>query len=375
MKYYITTTFIALLSITLFAQNEPIKDFPYQFKEVHKVFSSEIKDQCKTGTCWSFATTSFIESEIFRMGHGQHDISEMYNVRMTYPEKAKMYLRYQGKNNFSAGSLAHDVIKSIEKHGVVTEESYPGRENPEEDFNHGELDKVLKAMMDAIIANGHASEHWEEAIDGVLDAYLGEVPENFDTKGGAYTPMSFKEKLEIKTDEYVNVSSFTHHPFYEEFVLEVPDNFSQGKFQNAPISELTEIVKSGLKQGFTVAWDADVSEAGFSFKNGMAILPKDKKLRRGELFKEKVEEATVTQETRQEGFDNFDTTDDHLMQIIGLSKDQDGTEYFVIKNSWGSDNQFGGKQYVSIPYFEAKTISILVHQDAVPSDILKKMKG
>jgi len=346
------------------AQNEPIKDFPYQFKDVHRVFASDTKDQCQTGTCWSFATTSFIESEIFRLGHGKRDISEMYNVRMTYPKKAEMYLRYHGKNNFSAGSLSHDVMKSIEEHGLVPEEAYPGKKEGEEEFDHGELDKVLKAMMDAIIENGHVTDNW------------GELPtQGFQSGGRGTSPMTFKEELEIETEDYMNISSFTHHPFYEEFVLEVPDNFSRGKFQNVPIAELKEIVKNGLKQGFTAAWDADVSEKGFSFKNGMAILPKDTKLRRGELFKKnRVEEATVTQASRQEGFDNFSTTDDHLMHIMGLATDQDGKEYFIIKNSWGSENQFGGLQYVSMAYFESKTISILVHKDVVPAAIMKKMK-
>ncbi|MFT4659949.1 MAG: bleomycin hydrolase [Patiriisocius sp.] len=373
MKKIFVTLILVVISTCAFSQDKPKKKSPYQFTDVYRNFATETKNQCKTGTCWSFATTSFIESEILRLGHGERNISEMYNVRMTYPKKAEMYMRYQGKNNFSAGSLSHDVLESIDKYGIVPEEAYMGRNDEGEDYNHGEMDKVLKNMMDAVIENGHASEHWKDAVDAVLDVYLGEIPESFDTGGSGHTPIAFKEAMEIKVEEYVNLTSFTHHPFYEEFILEVPDNFSQGKFQNVKMKELTETVKNALKHGFTVAWDADVSETGFSFKNGMAIAPKDESLRRGELFKKIEEEMTATQEKRQEGFDNFDTTDDHLMHIMGLAKDQDDNEYFIIKNSWGSDNPYEGKQYVSMPYFELKTISILLHQDGLKKELLDKL--
>ncbi len=374
MKKTLFLTFLLAITSSVFAQDKPTKTKAYEFEDVKRSFSTKTKDQCQTGTCWSFATTSFIESEILRLGHGEYNISEMYNVRMTYPKKAEKYLRYHGNNTFSAGSLSHDVMKSIDEFGLVPEEAYMARESEEEDYNHGELDNVLKAMMDAVIKNGHITDHWDEAVNAVLDVYLGEAPKSFDIDGKSYTPLKFKEALEIKVEDYVNLTSFTHHPFYEEFVLEVPDNFSQGTFHNVKMKELTATVKNGLKHGFTIAWDADVSEAGFSFKNGIAILPKDKTLRRGQLFKEKVEEITPTQELRQEGFDNFDTTDDHLMQITGLAKDQDGVEYFIIKNSWGTDNPYDGYQYISIPYFEMKTISILLHKDALPSDISKKLE-
>lgn len=370
----ITLALALIFTTTNFFTQKNQKDFPYQFEDVYKVYTSETKNQCRTGTCWSFATTSFIESEIFRLGHGMHDISEMYNVRMTYPKKAETYFRYHGKHQFSAGSLAHDVINSIAEHGIVPEKLYRGRSEQLEDYNHGEMDRVLTAMMDAIIKYGKPTDKWKDAVDGVLDAYMGEVPEKISYENKMLTPQEFRDLFEIKPKEYVSMSSFTHHPFYEKFILEVPDNFSQGQFYNVPYKDLTATVKSALKQGFTVAWDADVSEQGFSFKNGMAILPADKDKKRADLFKEKETEMTVTQELRQEYFDNLKTTDDHLMQIVGMTKDQDGDEYFVIKNSWGDENPYGGLQYVSIPYFEMKTISILVHYEAIPKDIQKSMK-
>lgn len=349
-------------------------DFPYTFNHLVDLGATETKDQCNTGTCWSFATLSFVESELLRMGKGNHNLSEMYNVRVTYPAKAENYVRFHGKAQFGAGSLSHDVINVIESHGVVPEEVYNGLNYGVERHNHSELDALLEGMVKQLVEKnrGRMSPNWQEAVGAVLDVYLGEVPETFQYNGETYTPSSLRDELGIKADDYVSISSFTHHPFYETFILEVPDNFSQGSFYNVPMDELVSSVENALSEGYTVAWDADVSEKGFSFRNGMAIAPAEG-VSKDVLFKEVVDEIEVTQEIRQEQFDSYQTTDDHLMHITGVAEDQDGNKYFITKNSWGTGNSFDGYQYVSMAYFKLKTISVMMHQDAVPKDTRKSL--
>ena len=316
MKNFSILILLSAISIQLFSQ-----DHPYKFETVVDLESTEVKDQCMTGTCWSFSTISFVESELIRMGKGQHNLSEMFNVRMTYPKKIDHYLRYQGKAQFGPGSLCHDVMNVIEDYGMVPDEVYSGLEEGNEIHNHGEMDLVLEAIVTTLLDKnkGRMSEDTKEAIEGVLDAYLGEVPEEFKYNDQTYTPESFRDEMGINPDDYVSLTSFTHHDFYEEFVLEVPDNFAHESFYNISIDELYEVAVNALNDGYTIAWDADVSEEGFSFRNGMAIMPKEN-LKRKELFQSVVEELDVNQEVRQEAFDNFKTTDDHLMHFTGLAK-------------------------------------------------------
>lgn len=346
----------------------------YTFEIVDGHEATETKDQCRTGTCWSFATISFVESELIRMGKGQHNLSEMYNVRMTYPEKAEMYVRYQGKAQFGPGSLCHDVMNVIADHGMVPEEVYNGLNYGTDKHDHGEMDAMLEGMVKNLVEKnrGSLSPNWRDAVESVLDGYLGEVPEKFNYNGKSYSPTSFRDEMGINPDDYVSISSFTHHPFYETFILEVPDNFSQQAFYNVSIEELTDIAYGAIAGGYTVAWDADVSEKGFSFSNGMAIAPVAG-TKKADLFKTVVEEMDVTQEIRQEGFDTYSTTDDHLMHITGVSKDQDGNKYFVTKNSWGTGNGNDGYQHVSESYFKLKTIAIMIHKDALPKELKKKL--
>jgi len=343
----------------------------YQFENLIDLTKTDIKDQCRTGTCWSFATVSFLESEILRMGKGIHDLSEMFNVRMTYPKKAEMYLRLHGKHQFGPGSLSHDVINVMGSHGVVPEEVYAGRESAEEDHNHGQLDAVLEAVVKAILENKRGTGDYMTAIHGILDAYLGEAPESFSYNGEEHTPESLRDDLGLDAANYKSFTSYTHHPFYSSFVLEIPDNFSQGEFINVPVNELVKIVDSALEEGYTISWDADVSEKGFSFKNGMAIIPEEG-ITNDQLWNEIVPEREITQKMRQETFDNFTTTDDHLMHLTGKAVDQNGTTYYMIKNSWGSDNPYGGVQYISESYLRLKTVAILLHKDAVPKELSKK---
>lgn len=337
----------------------------YEFNPLVELSHTSVKDQCQTGTCWSYSTSSFLESEAARISGHVVDLSEMATVRYTYPLKADMYIRYQGKHQFGPGSLCHDVINAVEGWGLCPQEVYTGLKNGATDHNHSDMDADLLATVQALAKkpSGKLDPSWRSNVDVILDSYIGELPKKFEYNGRSYTPESFRDHLGIDPDNYLNLSSFTHHPFGENFILEVPDNFSHGEFYNIPIDDLQRAVEAAVVNGYTVAWDADVSEKGFSFKHGVAILPKASEM--DKLWKEVVEEQDVTQKSRQVGFDNQSTTDDHLMHIIGLSTDQNGAKYFVIKNSWGTGNKYGGLQYVSMPYFRAKTISVLVHKDAV----------
>lgn len=359
---------VFLLSGNVSAQNA------YTFKEEVRLDATGTKDQCRTGTCWSYSTVSFIESELIRMGKGRHNLSEMFNVRVTYPKKAEMYVRYHGNYQFGPGSLCHDVINAIRQYGVVPEEVYHGLNYGAERHDHGELDAILLGMVKAVVENRSTStgNTWMMAFNGTLDAYLGEIPETFLYLGKSYTPASLRDELGLQADDYVSITSYAHHPFWSPFVLEVPDNFSQGSFYNVPLDELEALVVNALNNGFTLAWDADVSEKGFSFREGMAILPPPG-IMKDELFVTVVNEPTVTQELRQASFDNYQTTDDHLMHIVGIASDQDGRRYFIIKNSWGSGNPMNGCQYISMAYFRMHTISVLLHKEGLSKDLRKKL--
>jgi len=368
MKNLLFTFLFCVATLINYSQD---KKPAYTFKTEIDLSHTETKNQCMTGTCWSFATVSFLESELMRMGKGQHDLSEMFNVRMTYPKKVEKYIRMQGKYQFGPGSLSHDVINVLENSGLMPESAYSGRESKGELYDHGQLDAVLEAVVNAVLDNDPGNKDYEKAIHGILDAYIGEVPETFTYKEVEYTTESFKEAMGLNASDYVSFTSYTHHPFYKEFILEVPDNFSQGQFMNVPVEELVNIIDEALANGYSIAWDADVSEKSFSFRNGMAIIPEDG-VKKDELWSKVVPEKKVTQEMRQETFDNFTTTDDHLMHLIGKAKDQNGTTYYMIKNSWGDGNPYGGIQYISLEYIKLKTVGILLHKDGVPKMIRKK---
>lgn len=369
MSRILSLFIISFWAMGLFAQDTT---FPYQFSNEKSAEATSVKDQNRTGTCWSFATTSFLESELMRMGKGQHDLSEMFAVRVTYPRKAEMYLRYMGKAQFGPGSLSHDVINAMRDHGVVPESVYDGLEYGADQHNHAELDAILRAMVEKLSEQNKLTHRWDEALAGVLDAYLGEYPSEFEYEGETYSPATFRDYLGLNASDYVSLSSFTHHPFYEEFILEVPDNFSQGKFHNLPLDELMSVINNALENGYTIAWDADVSEPGFSFGNGIAVLPKEP-MGRIKTFDKIIDEPAVSQEMRQEAFDSHATTDDHLMHITGTAEDQNGTTYYLTKNSWGQGNELKGYQYVSEAYLKMKTVGIVVHKDALPRAIAKKL--
>lgn len=342
----------------------------YTFTDVVRHDPSPVKDQCMTGTCWSYSTTSFIESELQRQVGKTIDLSEMYNVRMTYPEKVEMYLRLHGLHQFGPGSLNHDVLHVLRHHGVMPESAYSGLLDGATEYDHGDLDALLLAMVEEAAERKIAVSDpgFQRAIAGVLDAYLGAVPPTFEVDGETHTPLSYRDALGLNPDKYVSLTSFTHHPYGESFILEVPDNFSRQAFKNVELPDLEQAVMAALDKGYTVAWDADVSEPGFSFREGLAVLLPEQM---GSLKEAsgQIPEPAVTPATRQAGFDDFSTTDDHLMHIIGYAEDQDGDTFLIVKNSWGRENLHGGYQYVSLPYFRAKTISILLHENGVPRDL------
>lgn len=368
----------------------------FQFKDIHTVKTTSVKDQNKSGTCWCFSGTSFFEDEIMRLGGDSLDLSEMFTVYNCYKDKADRYVRYYGQTNFAPGGSLIDVAYVWDRYGAMPETAYNGLGYGEDKHVHGELDGILDAMLKVIVKkpNKKISTAWRNALEGVLDAYLGVIPATFTYNGKTYTPKSFAESLPIKPADYVALSSFTHHPFYSDFVLEVPDNWLSGRYTNLPLNELKAVVDNALANGYPVAWAADVSEGGFKWKEGVALMPKGKdegnmdgtelsrwvKLSDKERLEDKykfdgpVEEITVTQEMRQDMFDSQETTDDHGMEIVGIAEDQNGNRYYKVKNSWDTNQVYGGYIYVSEPFFLAKTMGIYLHKDAVPAKIAKKIK-
>ena len=328
--------------------------------------ATEVTSQGQTGTCWSFSTTSFLESEVARLTGELHDLSEMAAVRVIYPEKVERFVRYQGKHQFGPGGLCHDVIHAADVYGLVPQAVYAGGQEPGS-YNHSELDAVLESMVQAMVKqSGSISPASIAVVSGTLDAYLGALPTEFNYQGKNYTPQSFRKAMKINHANYVSLTSFTHHPFGSRFILEVPDNHAHGLFLNVPIEELEATVNEALDHGMTVAWDADVSNKGFSFSKGWAIMPETAKTADDwKTLDSMPVEPSVTQATRQEDFDEQSTTDDHLMHLVGRARDTQGRPYFIIKNSWGDGNEYGGRQFVSMEYFRHHTIAIMLHRDGL----------
>lgn len=369
----------------------------FKFTDIKVIPTGPVRDQNKSGTCWSFCTTTFLEDEVRRQGGPEVDLSEMFTVRHCYDDKAKKYVWMDGTINFAQGGAAGDVIYVLRNYGVVPEDVYSGLNYGEEKHSHYETADALKSYLDAILKKGNKklSTAWKTGYDGILDAYFGQLPAEFTVGGKKYTPQSYAKALKLDPDNYINITSFTHHPFYEPFALEVADNWLWEKSQNVPMEELKAIVDNSIEQGYTVVWAADVSEGGFKWRQGYALMPEKKSgadLEGSELarwvqlsdkdresatfdIKGPVKEQTITQEIRQQMFENKETTDDHGMVIVGIAQDQEGNRYYKVKNSWDTNQLYGGYFYVSEPYFLAKTMSIMVNKDAVPKAIAKKFKS
>jgi bleomycin hydrolase len=383
---------------TAFAQDAETKEEKkegYQFTVVKQLDATPVKNQYRAGTCWSYSGISFLESEIMRMGKGEQDLSEMFIVRHTYQEKAEKYVRMHGILNFGQGGAFHDVTEMIREYGIMPQEAYQGLNYGTEKDVHGELDAILKAYLDAVVKNENktVTPVWLTAFSKVLDTYLGEVPAEFTYKGKKYTPKSYAESLGLNADNYIEIGSFTHHPFYKKFILEVQDNWMWDAIYNVKMDEMIEIMDNAINNGYTIAWGADVSEKGFSWKNGVAVVPEEAKenlanseqskwaelteRERAKLFYSfdaPAKEKVITQEMRQEGFDNYQTTDDHGMHITGIVKDQNGTKYYIVKNSWSEKgNDYKGYFYASEAFVKLKTIDFMIHKDALTKDMKKKL--
>lgn len=388
----------AAVALPTFAKDdkEATDTVGFQFTDIKVIPTTGVKDQNKSGTCWCFSGTSFFEDEILRQGGDSLHLSEMYTVRKCFDDKVKKYVRMYGGSHLAQGGACPDVAYVMENYGAIPYEVYTGLQYGEDKPVHGEVNGMIKGIADVVVQNpnGKISTAWHKALDGVLDAYFGEVPETFEYKGKTYTPQSYFESLGLNMDDYIPVTSFTHHPFYKKFILEIPDNWLNEEYYNVPLDELKQIVDNAVENGFPIAWAADVSEKGFKWSDGVALMPKAKTeadmtgtelsrwvtLSDADRAKEQynftgpVDEIEVTQESRQEMFDNQLTTDDHGMEIIGYAKDQNGNRYYKVKNSWDNNQKYGGYIYVSEPYLLAKTMDIYVHKDAIPAAIAKKMK-
>ena len=344
--------------------------YKYEFTIVKENPATPVKDQASTGTCWCFATNSFIESELLRTGKGEHDLSEMFVVRHNYIRRIKDNILRRGEGNIGPGSIAHMYIWVMKNVGIMPEEAYNGINYDSKRHNHGDLNTWVKSINATAVEMKKPLP--KEIVDGVLDAYLGKVPETFTYQGKEYTVESFTKAMGLNADDYVEITSFTHHPFYEKVMVEVPDNWDYATMYNLPLDEMMQVIDNAINEGYTVAWDGDISEPGYVFRHFIAVNTKED-LRKQRELKAKAKEESVTQESRQHGFETFATVDDHLEHITGIAKDQDGVKYYKTKNSWGVESNGTGYHYLSEEYVKAKTISILVHKNSIPKVIRAKL--
>jgi len=389
------------ISNAQFGYTEPVKnaeDSDYKFTKIAHLDATPVQSQGITGTCWSFSALSFFESELMRKGTANPDLlSEMYIARKAYESKIEKYIRMDGKINFSEGGAFHDIPFVIRKYGIVPEEIYTGLVNGNTEHNHSELFSVLHGAVEGVMQSmanlkgKELSPTWKAVTNSILDAYLGADIKEFTWKGKKYTPKTYANSIGLNMDDYISITSFTNHEPWKKCMLEIQDNWAWGESYNVPMTDLYKAAEYALKNGYTIAWGADVSEKGFSFSNGLGIVPEDPSTivvagkdnknfsdggaeRKSNAFKSPVKELTITPELRQAGYDGKTTTDDHGMHIVGLYKDQNGTNYFLVKNSWGTSNYPKGYLYVSEHYFNYKTINIYLHKDGV-SDAMKKKLG
>ena len=386
IKFILSAAAAALMAVNASAQTAE-----YEFTTVKENPITSVKNQYRSGTCWCFSALSFIESEILRTKGQEVDLSEMFVVGKSYRDRAIKYVRLDGHLNFAAGSSFGDVLHVLDDYGIVPQTEMPGLNYGTELPEHNELDAALKAYVTAIKGNPNKvlSTAWVNGFDGIVAAYLGEYPETFVVDGKEYTPETYRDALGFNYDDYVNISSFTHHPFYEPFIIEVCDNWRWDSAYNLPIDEMMEVMYNAIENGYTIAWGSDVSENGFT-RNGLAVMPVEEKKAAagsdqerwvGKAAEEKKEEVkaelpaemTITQEMRQDGYDRKTTTDDHGMHIYGVAKDQNGNKYFMVKNSWGETGKYKGIWYASDAFVRYKTLNIVVHKDALPKHIAKKL--
>jgi bleomycin hydrolase len=353
----------------------------FTFTDVINLGNTSIKNQGSSGTCWSYSTNSYLESEMIRMGKEPVELSQVFSARNAYVEKGKNYVRMHGAVTLGDGGELHDVTNMFRKYGAVPQSVYSGLNYGTTKNKFAEMAGITEAMLAAVVKNpnGELTPNWEKAYAAVIDSYLGEVPKNFDYKGKNDTPQSFaKEVVGINPDEYVEFASYSTEPYYAKTMMMVPDNWSFDLVYNVKMNDMTAIIDNALKSGFTVAWASDVSEKSFSWKNGVAYVPTKKfedmtTEERENMFNGPKPELEITEELRQKAFDNYQTTDDHAMHIVGLAKDQTGKEYYIVKNSWGVTNDYKGYLYVTKNFVKYKTTSFMVNKAGIPTDIAKKI--
>ena len=396
MKKFLLIVALAAFSAASFAQAPAPAAKKYEFKVVKELPITSVKNQASSGTCWCFSTISFLESELIRRGYkgDDLDLSEMFVVSKAYQDKAEKYIRLDGALNFGQGSDFGDVIETIKTYGIVPDAVMDGLNYGESRHMHSEMAAALTGYLQAIakVPNRHLSTAWKDGFRGIVDAYLGACPASFRYKGKVYTPKEYQEAIGLTNlDEYISLTSFTHHPFYSEFAIEVPDNWRWTPSYNLPIDELMEVMYYAIDNGYTVAWGSDVSENGFD-RQGVGVMPDvqaveeagsdqarwvgvsaEDKAKELAAMRENAPEMKITQEMRQKAFDNKETTDDHGMHIFGTAVDQNGTKYFMVKNSWGVTGNYDGIWYCSDSFVRYKTLNILVHKDAIPQAIKAKI--
>ena len=390
-----TLLFIGFLLFTTvtFAQKDTTSVDSFKFTIVKQNKITPVKNQASSGTCWSFSGIGFFESELLRMGKPEVDLSEMFVVHHSYSDKADKYVRMNGTINFAEGGSFYDVVYALKNYGIVPQAEMTGLNYGEDKHKHGEMDALTSAYVKVIVSNPNKkiSTAWKTGFEGVLDAYLGQCPKEFTVNGKKYTPLTYEQSLGLNLDDYISLTSFTHHPIYSKFAVEIPDNWRWSESYNIPLDELMSVFDNAVDKGYCVAWASDVSEKGFTRK-GIAVDPETKvtnlpgtdqakwlNLTQKDID-EKIYKVTkpqpevkVTPELRQAGFDNYQTTDDHGMVIFGTATDQNGTKYYMVKNSWGTESKYKGIWYASETFVKHKTIDIMVHKDAIPKEILKKL--
>jgi bleomycin hydrolase len=389
-KHLIFTIGLALASVGVFAQDNLVNSLKtnqtatskekFKFTEVINIENTSIKNQGSSGTCWSYSTTSFLESEMIKAGKKPVNLSELYTARCAYVEKGINYVRMHGALSLGDGGELHDVINMYRKYGAIPYEQYTGLNYGTSINKLGEMGAMTEGLLKAVVQNpnGTLSPNWLTAYTSTLDSYLGKVPESFEYNGKKYTPQTFAQQVVgLNPDDYVEFSSFTDHPYYKKFTLLVPDNWSYDQVYNLQLDDVTNVIDNALKKGYTVAWATDVSEKSFSWVNGVAYVPEvpyevmtDEQKK--EMFDGPKSEMTITPEIRQKAFDDYSTTDDHGMHIVGLAKDQNGKEYYIVKNSWGVSNDYKGYLYVTKAFVRYKTTALLLNKKALPADIIKK---
>ena len=392
MKKKMIVAIILVISMMYVKAQE--KQEGFIFTTVKELPITPVKNQSRSGTCWAFSGVGMIEAELLRTGKGAYDLSEMFVVNKSYADKGDKYVRLHGFLNYAQGGSFYDVLYVFEHYGAIPGELYRGLNYGDTIHVHGELEQSSFAYVKSIVSNsnGKLSPVWKKAHQAIIDAYLGEIPETFTYNGKEYTPKSFGESLGLKMDDYVSLTSYLHEPFYTLFALEIQDNWRWALSYNIPLDELMQVFAYAIDKGYTIAWGADVSERGFT-REGIAVMPDieyfetkgsdqdrwvglsrlDREAKIRDLLKGPCKEIDVTQEMRQEAYDNYETTDDHGMVIYGIAKDQTGKNYYMVKNSWGTESKYAGKWYASESFIAYKTMNIVVHKDAIPTAIKKKL--